>query len=78
LRSSGFEADSANEAVEVIGESLIEAIELGSLVRFEPLVGGDRTEKAGGERRIDTLEELQEDEADRVAVRQELIAARSG
>ncbi len=39
-------------------------------------VGRDRTEKTGGERRINALEELQEEKADGVALGQQLIAAR--
>jgi hypothetical protein len=35
----------------------------------EPFVAVHRGKQAGGERRGDALEELQEDEADRVAVR---------
>jgi hypothetical protein len=68
LISSGFEADGTDEAVEIVDNSLIEAIELGSLLGLESGVGGNRTEQAGGERRIDALEELQEDEANRVSV----------
>jgi hypothetical protein len=75
LISSGFEADGANQTVEVVGDLLIEAIELRSLVRLKTGVRGDRSEQAGGQRRIDALEKFQEDEANRVAVRQELIPA---
>jgi hypothetical protein len=75
LISSGFEADGANQAVEVIDDFLRETIELRSLVRFEAGICVDGSEQTGGQRRIDALEKFQEDEANRVAVRQELIAA---
>ena len=45
---------------------------------FESGICLDRAEKACRERGIDTFEELQEDEADRVPLREELVAARVG
>ena len=45
---------------------------------LEPGICLDRTEKACREWGVDAFEELQEDEADRVPVREELIAARIG
>ena len=68
----------ADEGVEVIEDALIEAIELRSLLLIDPGIGADRAEKAGGERRIDAFEQLQEDQTDRVSVGEELIAARVG
>lgn len=41
---------------------------------IEPRVGLDGREKAGGQRRVDTLEDFQEDEADPVAVGEEPVA----
>ena len=43
---------------------------------FEPSIRLDGAEKACREWGIDAFEELQEDEADRVSLREELIAAR--
>ena len=43
---------------------------------FEPGIRFDRAEKTCREWGIDAFKELQEDEADRVALREELIAAR--
>ena len=59
-RSSGFEADGADKFIEIIDDALVEAVELGALPRRQPGVPLDGVEKAGGERRIDALEELQE------------------
>ena len=73
--SRGFEADGADEGIEIIDDALIEAIELRSLLLVEPGIRADGAEKTSGKRCIDAFEELQEDEADRVSVRQELIAA---
>jgi hypothetical protein len=61
-RSSGFEADGADEFAEVIDNPLVEAVELGPLVRRQPGVTLNGVEKTGGERRIGALEELQEDQ----------------
>ena len=47
-----------------------------SLLRIEPGICFDGAEKACREWGIDAFEELQEDEADRVPLREELIAAR--
>ena len=76
LESRGFEADGSDEGIEIVDDVLIEAIELRSPLGFEPCICFDGAEKACGERGIDAFEELQEDEADRVALREELIAAR--
>src|SRR2546425_8244513 len=46
-----------------------------TLLVGETRVGGDRVEQAGCQRCIDTLEELQEDDADRVALGAEAIAS---
>ena len=78
LESRGFEADGSDEGIEIVDDVLIEAIELRSPLGFEPCICFDGAEKACGERGIDAFEELQEDEADRVALREELIAARVG
>jgi hypothetical protein len=76
--SRGFEADGADQGIAIVDDTLIEAIELRLPLRFEPSVGFDGAEKACCEWGIDAFEELQEDEADRVSVREELIAARAG
>ena len=76
--SRGFEADGSDEGVEIVDDTLIEAIEFGSPLGFEPDICFDGAEKACGERGVDAFEELQEDEADRVSAREELIAARVG
>ena len=45
---------------------------------MKSVVGRNRAEEASGERRVDALEELQEEKADGVALRQQSIAARVG
>jgi hypothetical protein len=62
--SRGFEADSADEGIEIIDNALAEAIDLRSLLLKELSIRAYRAEKARGERRVDALEELQKDEAD--------------
>jgi len=76
--SRGFEADGSDEGIEIVDDALVEAIELRSPLRFEPGICFDGAEKACREWGIDALEELQEDEADRVPVGKELIPARVG
>ncbi len=58
--SGGLEADGVDEAVEVVNDPLVEPIELRSAFRFELGVAGHGMEQAGGERRVDALEEFQE------------------
>src|SRR5271166_2100711 len=74
-RSCGFEADGLNELVEIVDDALVEAVELRSVLALEAGVGLDGREEAGGQRGVDAFEELQEDEADRVAVGKEPVAA---
>src|SRR5271166_2433472 len=74
--SGGFETDGVNERIEVIDDALIKAVELGSALVGELGVGSNRREKTGGQRGVDTLEKLEEDETDRIAVGEEPVAAR--
>jgi hypothetical protein len=76
VESRGFLADSSDEGIEIVDDTLIEAIELRSPLRFDPGICFEGAEKACREWSIDAFEELQEDEADRVPLREELIASR--
>jgi hypothetical protein len=73
--SGGFEADRSDEGVEIVDDALIEAVELRSPLGFKPGICFDGAEKACREWRIDAFEELQEDEANRISLREQLIAA---
>jgi hypothetical protein len=70
------ESDGANESVEVVGDPLVEAIELGAPVVLETSIGCEWIEETSGQRGVDSLEELEEDQGDGVALRGKLIAAR--
>jgi hypothetical protein len=76
--SCGFEIETerANQGVEVVDDALVEAIKLGSLVILEAGIGSEWIEETGGQRGVDSLEELEEDQGDGVALRGKLIAAR--
>jgi hypothetical protein len=65
-------------AIEIIDNALIEAIKLRSPLGLKPCVCFDGAEKTCGEWPVDTFEELQEDEANRVSLREQLITARVG
>jgi hypothetical protein len=73
-----LDADGVNEGIEIIDNALIEAIKQRSPFGLEPCVCFDGAEKACGEWRAAAFEELQEDEADRVALREQLITTRVG
>ena len=66
--------DGLDEEIKIVDDALAKAVEFG----FEPSVWFDWAEKACRERRINPFEQLEKDKADRVAVREELIAARAG
>ena len=53
-----------DEGIEIIDNALIEAIELRSLRVEDSNIRADGAEQAGGERGIDTFEELQGDQTD--------------
>src|SRR5271163_1386173 len=58
-----------------VGDVLIEAIERRAFVVQESSVAGNRLQKAGGQRGIDAVKQLQEDQADRVTRGWQAIAA---
>jgi hypothetical protein len=51
------------ELVEVVGDALVEAVELGPFAPLELSVAVDGMKQAGSEWCIDSLEELEEDQA---------------
>ena len=59
--SRGLEPNGLDEGIEVIDNTLIEAIELRALLAVDSSICTDGAEKAGGKRGINTLEELQEE-----------------
>jgi hypothetical protein len=73
--SRSFEADGVDERVEVVNDALVEAVELRSALAGKRGVGLDRRQQAGGQRGVDALKELQEDEADRIALGKNPLAA---
>jgi hypothetical protein len=77
-RLCGFsEAHRANELIEIVNDTLVETVELGSLVAVKVGIAFDWTEDARGKRGVDALEEFEEDQADRVALREQVVAPRT-
>jgi hypothetical protein len=60
-KSRGFQADGLDERVQIVDDTLVEAVKLGSPPGVEAGVLFDVTEKACREWRVDTFEQLQED-----------------
>ena len=60
----------------MLGEPLIEAVKLTTFVRGEVAIAGKGLQKIGGERSIDTLEQLQEEHANGIAFVQETVTTR--
>ena len=61
LLSRRFEAYSADEGIEIIDNASVQAIELRLLAIGELSIGPYGTEKSGRKRRINALEQLQEE-----------------
>ena len=70
----GSQTNGLHEFVEIVDDALIQTVELRPVLAVERSVALDRREQAGSQRRVDALEELQEDEADRIPVRREPVA----
>src|SRR5713226_200244 len=63
--------------VEGVGKALVKAVERRVLAVGEGLVSGDR-EESSGQRSVDAVEEFQEDQADRISLGQQTVAAGAG
>jgi len=61
---------------ECIDDPVVEAVELGSPVVGASGISADRAEETRSQWGVDSFEQLQEQQADRVTLREELIAAR--
>src|SRR6266436_4787880 len=64
--------------VEGVGKALVKAVERRALAVGEGLVSGDRVEESSGQRSVDAVEEFQEDQADRISLGQQTVAAGAG
>jgi uncharacterized protein YbjT (DUF2867 family) len=71
----GPQADGFEERVEVADDALIQTVESMALLVGEAAVGRDRFQETCRQRCVDALEELQKEEANRVAVREQPIPA---
>ena len=71
--SCGFETDGKQQFIEIVHDTLVEAVQLG-LLGFQLRVTAEGAQQTGSKRGIDALEQLQEDEADRISLRQEAVA----
>ena len=64
--------------IEIVGNLLIEAIQLGSSVVLEFGVSPVRLKQAGSQRRVNPFKEFEKDQANGIALRAEPIATRFG
>ena len=64
--------------VEGVGKALIEAVERRTLAVGEGSVSGDRVEESSGQWSVDAVEEFQEDQADRISLGRQTVAAGAG
>jgi hypothetical protein len=60
------ESDGANESVQIVGDTLVEAIELGAML--ETSIGSEWIEETGGQGGVNSLEEFEEAQGDGVAL----------
>lgn len=63
MRSGGFESEGVEELVKIVGDFLIQAVELGSFVRREFAVRSVRLEQPGSQWAVDALEEFEKEQA---------------
>lgn len=66
----GLQSDGVEERVEVVDETLVQAIELMPLLVSESGIRRDGSKEPGGQWGVHALEEFQEDQADAVPVRE--------
>src|ERR1017187_1591427 len=71
---SDLEADCSQECVEIVRDALVQAVELAALLFGQEAVVTKWRQQAGGERCVDLFEELEEDEADGVALADQSIS----
>jgi hypothetical protein len=70
----GPQTDGLEEGVEVSDDALIETVEPMALLLGKTRIGSHGAEQSRGQRCVDALEEFQEEQANRVAVREQSIA----
>jgi hypothetical protein len=68
LASGSFESDGIQERSEIVTDALIEPVELGTLLLLQFRVSREGSQQPGGQWRVEPFEQLQEDEADGVAI----------
>ena len=73
-----MQAEGSREMVEGVRETLVQAVERRALAVGEGSVSGDRAEESSGEWSVDAVEEFQEDEAYRISLGQQTVAAGAG
>jgi hypothetical protein len=59
--SCGLEADGGKELFEIVDDSLIQAVQLGALLRMEFGVGLEGPSQPGCERAVDAFEEFEKE-----------------
>jgi len=74
----GFEADGLQQLIQIIDDTLIEAIQLRAFLLLKFGITLDRLQETSGERRLDSLKELEENEAHGVALGGQAMAAGFG
>jgi len=75
LSCGGFEPDGLDECIKVIDDPVVQAVEKRPLLVRDSGIGANGAEETRGKRGVDAFEQLQEHQADRVSLREELIAA---
>jgi hypothetical protein len=71
-----LEANRGEQAVEIIDDALVEPVELMPLGVVDAGIAAERLQEPRGQRCVDALEELEEDDADPVALGEKPVAAR--
>jgi hypothetical protein len=70
-----LESDSSQKCIQIVSDPLVKAIALTAFLFDQNLVSADSRQQTGSEWRIDALEKLEEDQADRIALVDRSIVA---
>jgi hypothetical protein len=70
-----LKSDLGEEFLQIVGDLLVKAIQLGTALLLKPGIGWNRLEKARGEWRVNAFEQFEKHHADRVSFACQAVAS---
>jgi hypothetical protein len=71
-----LETNGGKQTIEIVDDPLVQPIELMPVDVLEARIAVDRLEEPRGQRRVDAFDELEEDDTEAIAVREQAISPR--